>query len=82
MIVNLGDGRNQAQFQSRASIKDGRWHHIATTFDRDGSMTLFVDGQVDSSVSISNLGVPRHNFAYNPWCNRRGFAMEAFISFC
>ena len=42
MIVNLWEGRNHAQIQSHVSIKNGwRGYHMATTFDRGGSITLF-----------------------------------------
>lgn len=31
-------------FQKRTFIADGAWHHIAVTFDRNGSMLLYIDG--------------------------------------
>ena len=37
-------------------INDGRWHHIVTTYDRAGNMSLFVDGVSDATpVSITTV---------------------------
>jgi Concanavalin A-like lectin/glucanases superfamily len=33
--------------------KDGAWHHIALTFDRDGNATLYFDGSSVASTSIA-----------------------------
>lgn len=36
------------------SVIDGDWHHVAATFDRDGDMTLYVDGKVLERNDISS----------------------------
>ncbi len=36
-----------------APYLDGGWHHVATTYDRDGDMSLYVDGMLKASDSIS-----------------------------
>ena len=32
---------------------DGKWHHVAATFDRDGMMTLYIDGKTEENYDIS-----------------------------
>ena len=32
---------------------DGKWHHVAATFDRDGMMTLYIDGKAEENYDIS-----------------------------
>ena len=38
-----GDGRKETDRFSE--ITDGKWHFITGTFDRDGKMTLYIDGR-------------------------------------
>ena len=38
---------------NRVHICDDTWHHLAATFDRDGNMSVYVDGALFSSKSIS-----------------------------
>lgn len=35
-------------------IVDGNWHHVAATFDRDGFMTLYMDGNILERKDISS----------------------------
>lgn len=61
-----------AQKGSRVEINkvyvcDDNWHHLATTFDRDGDMKVYVDGNLYGSKSISTykditLDVDGQNF--------------------
>jgi len=53
--VNIGDGTNRADLQA-GNLNDGEWHHIAATFDRDGQVSLYVDGVLEQSTSMSNVG--------------------------
>lgn len=39
-----GDGRKETDRYSE--IMDGEWHFITGTFDRDGYMTLYIDGEL------------------------------------
>ena len=36
-----------------ATAKDGDWHHVAATWDRDGNLTVYLDGIAGTSVSIN-----------------------------
>ncbi len=58
--VNVGDGSNRADLQE-GSLNDGEWHHIAATFDRDGDVTLYVDGVLEESTSMSHVGNVTNN---------------------
>jgi hypothetical protein len=40
---------------SSNTINDNVWHHVETTFDRDGNMTIYVDGKDRGSTSISGI---------------------------
>ena len=53
--VNVGDDSNRADLQA-GDLNDGEWHHLAATFDRDGNVTLYVDGDLVQSRSMSNVG--------------------------
>ena len=53
--VNVGDGTNRADLTAGA-INDGLWHHILTTFDRNGFMSLYIDGVLTSQASMANVG--------------------------
>lgn len=49
-----------AQQGTRAEINhvyicDDVWHHLAATFDRDGNMSVYVDGQLYNTKSISSF---------------------------
>lgn len=53
--VNVGDGGNRADLQA-GNLNDGEWHHIAATFDRDGDVSLYVDGVLEQSTGMSHVG--------------------------
>jgi len=38
---------------SSAPVNDGAWHHIAVTFDRDGTATVYKDGISDGTLKIT-----------------------------
>ncbi len=38
---------------SLEEVADGNWHNIVCAFDRDGNLTISIDGEVDGSISIS-----------------------------
>jgi len=40
---------------SSNTINDNAWHHVETTFDRDGNMTMYVDGKDRGSTDISGI---------------------------
>jgi len=44
------------------TVTDGRWHHVAAVFDRDESLRVYLDGQLeiqDSSLPLFNCSI--HN---------------------
>lgn len=46
------EGSSRKDTERYAAATDGEWHHIAATFDRDGMMTLYIDGQMSEAVDI------------------------------
>jgi len=38
---------------SVATSKNGNWHHVAATWDRDGNLTVYLDGIAGTGVSIN-----------------------------
>jgi len=47
------EGGNRSDTGRYTEATDGEWHKIAATFDRDGEMTLYIDGRIAGSKSIS-----------------------------
>lgn len=37
----------------KISANDDQWHHVVGTFERDGSMTVYMDGEKYSSISMA-----------------------------
>lgn len=62
--VNVGDGTNRADLDA-GLVADGTWHHVMATFDRDGEMTLFVDGVTVQSTDMSGVGSIDSDFGFN-----------------
>lgn len=48
-----GAGTVTANWNHGGSILDGNWHHAAVVWDRDGLMTLYVDGVSRATADIS-----------------------------
>ena len=56
MTLNLNTPNHSRQDTSRyAAVSDGEWHEVAAVFDRDGDMSLYVDGFRKASRSITSL---------------------------
>ena len=53
--VNIGDGIDRADINGNA-INDGLWHHLTVTFDRDGMMTAYQNGEYVGEASIAEIG--------------------------
>ena len=53
--VNVGDGTNRADLEA-GDIGDSEWHHLAATFDRDGNVSLYIDGNLAQNTGMSNVG--------------------------
>ena len=47
------EGSSRKDTGRYSSATDGKWHHIAATYDRDGMMILYIDGKKVDSTSIS-----------------------------
>ncbi|AFD05866.1 putative AP superfamily protein [Solitalea canadensis DSM 3403] len=54
--VNVGDGSNRIDFEGGYPINDGKWHHLAVTFSRTGTMKAYQDGMYLGAVNMSNIG--------------------------
>ncbi len=47
------EGSQRKDTSRYTAATDGKWHHIAATFDRDGLMVLYIDGKAAGSKDIS-----------------------------
>ena len=54
--VNIGDGTNRADINTGGLIADNQWHTLSMSFDRDGYMKMYEDGQLLDSADISAIG--------------------------
>ncbi|MFB6454412.1 LamG-like jellyroll fold domain-containing protein [Chitinophaga sp. Hz27] len=53
--VNVGDSLNRVDLNGNI-IADGKWHHLAVTFDRDGLVKMYEDGTLVNSASMAGIG--------------------------
>ncbi|MGW9685793.1 alkaline phosphatase family protein [Flagellimonas sp. 2504JD1-5] len=53
--VNVGDGTNRVDINA-GEITDNEWHTLSATFDRDGLIKVYVDGQLKASASMTSIG--------------------------
>ncbi len=53
--VNIADGTTRKDVTG-GMVGDGNWHHLAVTFDRDGAMKLYEDGNAIGEANISAIG--------------------------
>jgi len=50
LAYKIGDGANEVSGVTAVAIHDGRWHHLAVTFDRvNDQVRLYIDGAEDGS---------------------------------
>ena len=54
--VNVGDGSSRRDINTGGAIANNEWHHLAATFDRDGTITIYEDGVVKGSTSMVGIG--------------------------
>lgn len=54
--VNVGDGTHRVDIDAGVIITDNEWHTLSTTFDRDGLLKLYIDGQLRNSTSMVSIG--------------------------
>lgn len=53
--VNIGDGTNRADINTGGLIADNQWYTLSVSFDRDGYMKMYEDGQLLDSADISSV---------------------------
>lgn len=53
--VNVGDGTNRIDVNASV-ITDNEWHTLSATFDRDGDLSVYVDGVLKNSISMATIG--------------------------
>lgn len=53
--VVINNGTTSLQASSSKNMADGEWHHVICVFDRDNLLSLYVDGRLNGSVSISSF---------------------------
>ena len=54
--VNIGDGLSRVDINTGGTIADGQWHTLSVSFDRDGYMKMYEDGNLVDSADISMIG--------------------------
>ena len=54
--VNIGDGVTRVDINVGGEIADGEWHTLSVSFDRDGFMSMYEDGQFVTQSDISLIG--------------------------
>lgn len=62
--VNIGDGTNRADLES-GTISDGKWHHVLVSFDRDGLLTMWIDGAEAQNTDLSGVGDITSTYMFN-----------------
>ncbi len=54
--VNIGDGSSRTDIDVGGVIADNEWHTLSVSFDRDGMMKMYENGQFVSEASIAGIG--------------------------
>ena len=54
--VNIGDGTNRADLNTGGEIANNEWYTLSVSFDRDGMMKMYQDGEILDSIDISLIG--------------------------
>ena len=62
--VNIGDGTNRADLDA-GTINDDQWHHVLVSFDRDGELSMWIDGILVQSTDMSGVGNINSPFNFN-----------------
>lgn len=56
ILFNIGDGTNRGDVSTPTTYNDGKWHYISVSADRDGLLSLYVDGVLQATINIANVG--------------------------
>lgn len=62
--INDGSGSTFNVQDGTTSYIDGKWHFVTVVGDRDGLMTLYIDGRNVNSTNISALGNVTNDFNF------------------
>ena len=68
---NTSSSLSRIETDRFAEVSDGMWHHIAATFDRDGDMVFYIDGETPKAGNFSN------NAAVQDISGRAGASIDA-----
>ncbi|RTE55160.1 DUF4983 domain-containing protein [Arenibacter aquaticus] len=52
--VNVGDGSKRVDVEA-STLDDNEWHTLSATFDRDGLLKVYMDGELENSADISKI---------------------------
>ena len=52
----LDYGSTYDDVQTTATITDSNWHHLVAVADRDTQLSIYIDGQLSASNTVSNSG--------------------------
>lgn len=44
-------------YSNSTDLKDGKWHHVAILVDRDGSISMYIDGELDATISTNSTSL-------------------------
>lgn len=54
--INASNGTGtRVDLGNNGVLNDGKWHHLAVTFDRDGLVSSYLDGEFKQSTSFASL---------------------------
>ncbi len=53
--TNMSDGTLRNDTRSTTNVFDGKWHLFCGAFDRDGKVSVYVDGKLESTGDISGI---------------------------
>lgn len=54
--INVGDGSNRIDLRPDDLVNDGKWHHVAASFNRNGLAIVYLDGKNIASINMSSVG--------------------------
>jgi|GEM_PF-964127 len=53
--VNVGSGGPRTDVNGSKPLDDGQWHHVLASFDRDGDLSLWFDGDLEGARSMAAI---------------------------
>ncbi|HIJ71789.1 MAG TPA: LamG domain-containing protein, partial [Planctomycetes bacterium] len=69
LTASIGDGTNVVYVSSDSVINDNDWHQVIVSCNRDGNMTMYIDGVSNGSQDISAVGDIDNNEKLYIGCN-------------